>query len=325
MIRITLVTGAGKLARQKYDDNAAKAVTTALRELGFEEDRGASCVKECAGSFKLQHDTGKNLKTVVVFPRIQADASQSADDKNGGLASSPDGSISLLLPKGSPQEMIALSSKSVFENMVKSRCQTWSQKKGCSSVIVEIKTLLEKLEEKLLQGNPLSETEQTFFDQVSAVALDEKQTYVKDQMHSQVDDGFITASEKAQLLAQVTERLETITKEIVDAEKSNQGKKVEKLKLAKEKAEARKNKITNISPKPLPTLKHQAEIFQLRTELKPLLDLEEGAKGRLLSIKETQSLARKEEILEEIANLEVCTTVMSHLLPQSRSTHDVAP
>jgi len=51
MIRITFVTGAGKLGRQKYDADAAKAVTSSLRELGFEEDRGASCVVECAGSF----------------------------------------------------------------------------------------------------------------------------------------------------------------------------------------------------------------------------------------------------------------------------------
>ena len=63
MIRITFITGAGKLGRQKYDDGCAKAVTSALRSLGFEEDRTASCVRECAGSFKLQHDTGKNLKT----------------------------------------------------------------------------------------------------------------------------------------------------------------------------------------------------------------------------------------------------------------------
>jgi hypothetical protein len=94
MIRITFVTGAGKLGRQKYDDNAAKALTSALRNLGFEEDRGASCVKECAGSFKLQHDTGKNLKTVVVFPKIVASLSASggagggADNGDEGTSSS---------------------------------------------------------------------------------------------------------------------------------------------------------------------------------------------------------------------------------------------
>ncbi len=304
MIRITLVTGAGKLGRQKYDENAAKAVTSALRDLGFEEDRGASCVRECAGSFKLQHDTGKNLKTVVVFPKIQE--RQSISDRHAeGSASGQHGSASLF-PKGSPTEMIALSSKAIFESMVKSRCQTWSQKKGCLSAIAEIKAVLKKLEEKLLQGNPLADAEQLFFDQVSSAALEEKQTYIKDLMHHQVEDGLITAIDKVQLLAQVTERLEAVSKEIVDAETSNQVKKVEKLKLAKEKAESRKEKITTLSPATLPPLKHQAEIFQLRTELKPLLELEEGAKGRLLSIKETQILARREEILQEISNLEVC-------------------
>jgi len=307
MIRVTFVTGAGKLARQKYDENAAKAVTSALRDLGFEEDRGASCIKECAGSFKLQHDTGKNLKTVVVFPRIQDensnDGSGDGDNDQGGSSSGVGGSASFL-PKGSPKEMIALASKTVFESMVKSRCQTWSQKKGCMAAIGEIKTTLETLEQKLLQGNPLADAEQTFYDQVSSTVLEEKQAYVKDLMQHQVDDGLIMAKEKVQLLSQVTERLETISKEIADAEKNKQAKKVEKLKSAKEKATTRKDKLSNLSPKPPPPLKHHAEIFQLRSELKPLLELEEGAKGRLLSVKETQSLARKDEILDEIASFE---------------------
>jgi hypothetical protein len=306
MIRVTFVTGAGKLGRQKYDENAAKALTAALRELGFEEDRGASCIKECAGSFKLQHDTGKNLKTVVVFPNIQDETNNNGGgaDHQGGSSSSGAESAAPF-SKGSPEEMIALSSKSVFESMLKSRCQTWSQKKGCMAAIGEIKERLGTLEAKLLQGNPLADAEQTFYDQVSATVLEEKQTTVKDFMHHQVDDGLITVKEKAQLLSQVTERLETISKEMTDAEKNKQMKKVEKQKMAKEKAEARKDKLSNISPKPPPPLKHHAEIFQLRSELRPLLELEAGAKGRLLSVKETQNLARKDEILEEIANFEV--------------------
>jgi hypothetical protein len=42
MICISFVTGAGKLARQKYNE---------MQDLGFEQDSGASCVVECAGSF----------------------------------------------------------------------------------------------------------------------------------------------------------------------------------------------------------------------------------------------------------------------------------
>ena len=277
-------------------------MTSALRDLGFEEDRGASCIKECAGSFKLQHDTGKNLKTVVVFPRIHEENAKGGNDDQGG---SSEGRLTSLFLKSSPKEMIATSTKNVFETMVKSRCQTWSQKKECMASLEEIRATLETLDGKLLQGIPLTETEQAFYDQISSTVLEEKKAYVKDLLQHHVDDGVITAKEKTQLLSQTTERLEAISKQIADAEQNNQVKKIEKLKEAKEKIEARKEKLFKINPKPPPPLKHQAEIFQLRSELRPLLELEEGSKGRLLSVKETQSLARKDEILEDIANLVV--------------------
>ena len=38
----------------------------ALRAIGFEEDRGACAVMECAGTFKYQHDTDKDLKFIHV-------------------------------------------------------------------------------------------------------------------------------------------------------------------------------------------------------------------------------------------------------------------
>ena len=60
-----------------------------------------------------------------------------------------------------------------------------------------------------------------------------------------------------------------------------------------------------MQPAPPHRLRHEAEIHKLRLELQPLKNLEDGAKGRLLSVKETQALARKDEILEEIAKLEV--------------------
>jgi hypothetical protein len=315
MVRVTLVTGAGKLARQKYDDNAAKAVTGALRDLGFEDDRGASCIPECAGSFKLQHDTGKNLKTVVVFPRISE--KQASDDNGNGnnhYGSTGDANgtaqATFIFQTGSPKEMIALSSKSVFESMVKSRCPSWSQKKGCMAAIAEIKTTLTELEQKLLQGTPLSDAEQTAYDEVSSNVLDEKQSYVKDKMqHQVVEEGMITSQEKTQLLSQVNERLESIAKELSQAETNNQAKKVEKLKGMQEKAAARKESLSKIAAKQPHRLKLETEIFKLRAELKPLLDLEDSSKGRLLSIKETQTLARKDEILDEIAQLEVRSIV----------------
>lgn len=311
MIRITFVTGAGKLGRQKYDENAAKAVTSALRDLGFEDDRGASCVKECAGSFKLQHDTGKNLKTVVVFPKITGSGGSGTGGEGGGSSSTANstgaggGAGLSVVPPGSPEEMIAMSSKTVFQSMLKSRCPAWSQKKGCLSALTNIKTVLTGLEQKLMSGTALSDSEQTFFDSVSASALDEKQAHVKDEMSQQVDGGAITPQEKSLLLGQVNEKLSSMEEDITTAETEGKPKKVEKLKGVLKNLVARKEKLSSITTKGPHRLKHEAEITKLRTELEPLLELEEGAKGRLLSLKETQTLARKDDVLVEIEELEV--------------------
>ena len=248
MIRITFVTGAGKLARQKYDANAAKAVTSALRELGFEEDRGASCVNECAASFKLQHDTGKNLKTVVVFPRIQA--SDTPVSSTEGENQAPTVS---LIAKGSVEDLIAHTSNAVFQNMIKSKCPSWSEKKTCLATLSQLKTMIEELDQKLLTGTPLSDPEQEFYDSISADSIDEKQGIVKDLMHKQVEDGTITSREQQQLLSQVTERLEKISSELEEAK----GKKAEKITGMKTKMEARKLMLSEMSPKSPPKLKHK--------------------------------------------------------------------
>jgi hypothetical protein len=299
MIRITFVTGAGKLGRQKYDADAAKAVTSALRELGFEDDRGASCVKECAASFKLQHDTGKNLKTVVVFPRIQDDEVPASAD---GTPSNQNPTESLIA-KGSVEDLIVSTSNAVFKNMTKSKCPSWNEKKECMGTLSNIKTMLEELDQKLVTGTPLTDGEQEFYDSVSSDSLDEKQGIVKDLMHSQVDEGEITSREKKQLLSQVSERLEKISAELEEAK----GKKAEKLNGMKSKLEARKQMLSGITPKPLPKLKHETEILKLRAELQSLSEVVDAAGGRLLSLKESKALARKEEVEEDIADFEVCS------------------
>ncbi|CAJ1969358.1 unnamed protein product [Cylindrotheca closterium] len=296
MIRITFVTGAGKLGRQKYDADAAKAVTSALRDLGFEDDRGASCVKECAASFKLQHDTGKNLKTVVVFPRIQEDDAPASGDGTG----SNQASTVPVIAKGSVEDLIVSTSNAVFKNMTKSKCPSWSEKKECMGALSNIKTMLEELDQKLVTGTPLTDGEQEFYDSVSSDSLDEKQGIVKDLMHSQVEEGGITSREKKQLLSQVSERLEKVSAELEEAE----GKKAEKLNGMKAKLEARKEMLSGITPKPLPKLKHETEILTLRAELLSLSDVVDAAAGRLLSLKESKALARKEEVEEEIADFE---------------------
>jgi len=263
-------------------------------------------VLECAGSFKQQHDTGKNLKTVVVFPKITASAGNvaSPSDVEGGMQhlSLDDGGLSLI-PENSPEHSIAFASQTVFERMLASKCQTWSQKKGCITAIGTIKTVLEALEQKLVSGTPLTDSEQNFYDSVSMTSLEEKLAFVKSQQHQQVDDGKLTVGERLMLLQQVGERIDTLKDEKTQAEADGKAKRVQNLTNALSKAEERKASLEKIVGKPPPPLKHEAEIGKLRKDLEPLLQVEEASKGRLLSVKETQALGRKDEIEEQIEQL----------------------
>lgn len=279
MIRIRFITGAGKVSRQKYDDGAAKAVSSTLRRLGYVEDHGASAVLECAGSYKLQHDTAKNLKTVVVFPKITL--SQSSSDKQ---SSKPEP----LLPEDSPGYKMAIASMNLFKNMVTAKCPSWTQKKGCLECLQALKEVVHDLDAALIKGRPLNESEQAFYDE--CVDLQEKEAFVRQQAQQQVESGKITKFEQQVLLQHNAERIAALEKESKSTTRL-----VERRKL-----------LESIDPIPFPKLKHQAQIGKLRKELSVVSSKigQQESKGRLLTLQETQLLARKEELEVEIGNLE---------------------
>ena len=299
MIRITFITGAGKLGRQRYDDNAARILTSTLRDLGYVEDRGASCVVECAGSYKSQHDTGKNLKTIVVFPNITDVASQL-----GAMGLEEDAKGPAVLEEGSPIHMIAMSSGKVFKRMVDSKCPSWSQKKQCLVAIQEVQSIISDLDSKLMTGTPFTESEQEFYDVVSMDALKEKETSIKAEMSQHVEKGSITKAEKDKLIHQVTEKIQNLEGEIKTAKENNKKVRVQKLNGQKEKALERKENLENITAKSPHPLRNQGEIEKLRKEIQPMVKLEAEARGRLLTLKETTAMAKKDEIEEEILILE---------------------
>jgi len=276
MIRLTFVTGAGKQSRQKYDASAAKAVTAALTKCGYKEDRGASCVMECGGTYKTQHDTGKNLFTVVVFPKVASlSANKDASDQ-----------VESLIPEDSPGYKIAVSSITVFRNMATAKCPSWAQKKACVGCIEALQEVLQELDDKLMNGVPLDASEQAYYD--SCISLDEKETLIKEQAQELVEQGKITEYEKEILLQQNAARITLLEKK---------GK-------STAKAVQRKELLDSIQPIEPRKLKYHTEIGKLHKELVPLLKLEAETKGRLLNLKETQLMARKDEILEEIEYLE---------------------
>lgn len=299
MIRLTFVTGAGKLGRSKYDDDAAKTVTSTLRELGYVDDRGASCVVECAGSFKSQHDTGKNLKTIVVFPLIQT-----LNDTMGDLALGDGQKGPAILEDGSPKQLLAMASMNTFERMLISKCPSWSQKKVCVAVIEEVKAIVQGLDNNLMQGTPLTDSEQEFYDECDLTSLENKENYTKSEMQKHVEEGKITPLEKKKLLAQVQEKLAVLEGDIKDATENQKPKKLQKSQAQKQKLTERVATLDAIKTCMPHPLKQQPAIEKLRKEMQPLLKLEKETKGRLLSIKETTAMGRKDEIEDEILYFE---------------------
>ncbi len=281
MIRITLVVGAGKGNRAKYDPAALKIVTTSLTASGYVEDRGASCVAESAGCFKFQHDTGKNLKTVVVFPKI---AKRKGTDSTESMPAS-----SSLLPSDSLEYKIAVSTLPLFTNMLKFKFPSWSQKRALLKLIDEaLVEPLDKFDAILMRGGMLSKDENMLYEQ--CVSVSEKKALVKDGMGQQVQEGKLTSSEVKLLLDQVGARMEAL--------KSSK-------KAIPQSLQQRQSKLQSIAKAPISPLplKHHAALGKLWKQAAPLMYLK-ATGGKLLSPAETKKRGQLDDILYEIAELE---------------------
>mmetsp|Transcript_35853 Transcript_35853/g.77327 ORF Transcript_35853/g.77327 Transcript_35853/m.77327 type:complete len:609 (+) Transcript_35853:129-1955(+) len=289
MIRITFIVGGGKLSRSKYDDKAMQAVTSMLKQLDFVEDRGASCILECAGCFKSQHDTGKNVYTVVVFPRVTGGADEGGDGTNQNEDDEP------LIPTNSPGFKIAVCSKTTFQNLLSTYCPTYLEKRACLNCLEGLLQLEQAIDNKLMNGHPLDSAEQSFYD--DANDLREKHAHAQKEMSKHVEEGRLSSDEKATLVEMNEKRIENLLKEKSSASV------MEKLK----KAMARKQQLKSIRDDTLeegPALRYESQLTVLRKKVLPLQALEEASRGRLLTLSETRSLTEKGELDEEIERLE---------------------
>ena len=123
MIRLTFVVGGGKKVRQKYADGLPTILCEALRNVGYTEDQGAALSMDCAGTFKYQHDTGKDLKYVHAFPRVDPSAAGPASDAADAAALKPG-------------ELMVFSELSTFKRMVAAKTPSFSQRRRA---LVELK------------------------------------------------------------------------------------------------------------------------------------------------------------------------------------------
>ena len=122
MVRVTLVVGAGKANRQKYDASLQKWIVAALKAIDYEDNKSASCDFDSAGSFKTQHDTGRNLIFVHVFPGCSQKKAVSHDDDEA-TADEP--------ARLSREHLLVAAEMKTFERTVAKRCPTWSCRSVC--------------------------------------------------------------------------------------------------------------------------------------------------------------------------------------------------
>lgn len=297
-----------------------QVVTRVLKnECGFAEDRGGSCTRESAGTFKTQHDTGKNVFTVVVFPKVEEDGGGTRDgeeENSSGDNRTRQYPLELPLTEGTPEHTVLLASEDTFRNMVDSSssssssgiCPSWTEKKTCQQLLQNALDTLRIMDELLLRGTPLSDPDQEFYDAVGGTpAVQSKHDHLKRCMQGHVEEGKLTPSERQKLLQQVEERIHHLHDEWQKALSQSREKKAQVLKLQLEKAKTRQSAIEAHparSPLELYPLKYQSQIQSLRKKLQPLKKLEQSAKGRLLTVKETKELSAIDEIEEEIREWE---------------------
>ncbi|OQR82304.1 hypothetical protein ACHHYP_16244 [Achlya hypogyna] len=294
MVRLTFVVGGGKLVRSRYPEELPKWMTNALREVGFVEDRSAACTMDCAGMFKQQHDTGQNLKTILVFPKMLAPT-------KGKAASAP--SATVVTIDDMPELQILSCDPDDFKALVRLELPSWRQKKRAVKFIHDAMEEFALLEAKMVRGEILDAAEQAKYDgNAGAEANDAKVAHLQAEIKRMVDDKQLTASEKKELLATMTANVDALTAELAGLSVAQQQKATAKLS-ALEKRVAHVQSITPISH----PLRHAAKILELRLALIPLEILQEKEHSMSLTLADLKTLQGKKPLEEAIYDAETAS------------------
>lgn len=276
MIKITFVVGGGKLVRSKYSDDMLKWVTSTLRGIGYTEDKSAAETYDSQGTYKYQHDTGANLKYVIVYPHVACANKPVASDATE-KKSSPSTS--------SPEYLVVTASTATLQEIVAAKVQSWKQKKNCLKVLQDGVEKYRAVETKLFGGQVIDDADQFIYDNNSGCD-EEKVTWLQGEIKNMVSKGRLTAAEKQELLQQIQNNL--------DAEKDS-GKQAALTK--------RKQNVESISPIKY-SLKYQDQVVALRVRIHSLTALEQKGRSNSLTMADLKTLEEKPDVLAEIEKYE---------------------
>ncbi len=167
----------------------------AMREIGYVEDSSASCLPDCQGTFKLQHDTSQNLKYFYVFPKVANIKSNSDSATSSSSSAEPVPS----LDTKSKDYLVVAADMSTFQEMVQRKVISWHQKKKLQELLKEKSDEFKLLEEKLMRGELLLPIENEIYEANSGCDVD-KIAWLQGEIKAMVEKGELTADEKKEAL-----------------------------------------------------------------------------------------------------------------------------
>mmetsp|Transcript_48857 Transcript_48857/g.113243 ORF Transcript_48857/g.113243 Transcript_48857/m.113243 type:complete len:417 (+) Transcript_48857:79-1329(+) len=294
MVKLSFVVGGGKLVRQKYSDDLPKMFMAALTSIGFVDDSTAALEAGSGGKFKFQHDTGKNLKFVHVFPNISGPAAVTAGEEEEEEEEEK---------PASPQDVMLRCAGGDFERLLAEHVQTYGQKKRLLDIIKTRITTLENIEGKMARLELLSAEEQDLFDDVGADELREKAKALTKELQRMIDEGQLTSAEKSAFLEQLDSKLEAMEAELAKADAEGKAKKVQALTQQRDAARKTRCAVKDGPSASLPTLRHARELASLHGKLAELNRIEKASKGHY-TMEELKRLGERPEIDEAISVLE---------------------
>lgn len=290
------VIGGGKKTRAKYDPDMLKHFTEALRAAGLEEDRGASACAECAGTYKYQHDTDKDLKYLHVFPKVEiVSAGGDGDGVNGGGDRTGGGNAR------SPEYQCCSCTFEEFIDLVAMNVPSFSQKRALLKRMRVLQSALEQLENMLVEQQRLTEQEQEMYD--SMVDVSSKVDHLNAELEKMVSKGRLTKGEQKAMIGDLASKLEELDVMIATVDAEGKQKKRETLEGKRVQLIEKSDAIASFKPI-VYAMANERELNDLRAELKALEALEKASGGKLLKGADVAKLAKKPQIEERIAALE---------------------
>jgi len=281
MFRVSFVVGGGKKVRSKYPDKLPKDVAAALKSLSFEEDSGASLHIDCAGSFKYQHNTDTDLKTVHVFPNVEIEGGDDA-----GEAEYEDEQATT---KGT---LCIESDLDTFQQTVAVKVQSFGQKKMLLTNLKRVVADVAAIDEKLIAMAALSPSEDKLYN--GAAELSEKVEWLKEECEKHVNAGQLTGPEIDSVLSTLAKKQEQVEEQVEASE--GKAKKLAKLEAMKVKLTAEELKVSSVKPIKR-VVKHAVDIARLKDQANKLNKKIEAKSATVVEMTEYNSTNDKLERL----------------------------